>query len=98
MIIIKLYLGHQPATIQSMVTHPLDDKYIEAMRINLNSLPKRMCYGLISNRFHLLRAFVQSLPYTSDLVTTGYDNYPRYPIETLIDMAGIAKIRHLAHL
>jgi Predicted periplasmic protein len=33
-------------------------------------------------------AFVQSLPYTSDNVTTGYDEYPRYPIETLIDGGG----------
>ncbi|MDR2943521.1 MAG: hypothetical protein LBU81_00260 [Methanosarcinales archaeon] len=30
-------------------------------------------------------AFIQSLPYTNDNVTTGYDEYPRYPIETLID-------------
>ena len=33
-------------------------------------------------------AFVQSLPYTNDNVTTGYDEYPRYPIETLIDGGG----------
>jgi Predicted periplasmic protein len=33
-------------------------------------------------------AFVQSLPYTSDSVTTGYDEYPRYPIETLVDGGG----------
>jgi hypothetical protein len=33
-------------------------------------------------------AFVQSLPYTSDSVTTGFDEYPRYPIETLIDNGG----------
>lgn len=33
-------------------------------------------------------AFVQSLPYTSDSVTTGYDEYPRYPIETLVDNGG----------
>ena len=33
-------------------------------------------------------AFVQSMPYTSDSVTTGYDEYPRYPIETLIDGGG----------
>jgi len=33
-------------------------------------------------------AFVQSLPYTSDLVTTGYDEYPRFPIETLVDGGG----------
>ncbi|MDR2944072.1 MAG: hypothetical protein LBU81_03185 [Methanosarcinales archaeon] len=30
-------------------------------------------------------AFVQAMPYTSDSVTTGYDEYPRYPIETLVD-------------
>ncbi len=33
-------------------------------------------------------SFVQSLPYTSDIVTTGYDEYPRYPIETLVDNGG----------
>jgi predicted transglutaminase-like cysteine proteinase len=33
-------------------------------------------------------SFVQSLPYTSDSVTTGYDEYPRYPLETLVDNGG----------
>lgn len=33
-------------------------------------------------------AFVQSLPYTPDKLTTGYDEYPRYPIETLVDGGG----------
>lgn len=33
-------------------------------------------------------AFVQSLPYTSDDTSTGYDEYPRYPIETLVDGGG----------
>jgi hypothetical protein len=33
-------------------------------------------------------SFVQSLPFTSDKVTTGYDEYPRYPIETLVDNGG----------
>lgn len=32
--------------------------------------------------------FVQALPYTSDKVTTGYDEYPRYPVETLVDDGG----------
>lgn len=32
-------------------------------------------------------AFVQDLPYTSDIETRG-DNYPRYPIETLLDGGG----------
>lgn len=33
-------------------------------------------------------AFVQAMPYTSDSVTTGYDEYPRYPVETLVDGGG----------
>ena len=33
-------------------------------------------------------AFVQSLPYTSDDVTSGHDEYPRYPLETLVDNGG----------
>jgi len=33
-------------------------------------------------------SFVQSLEYTSDKVTTGYDEYPRFPLETLADHGG----------
>ncbi|MDV0446572.1 hypothetical protein MsAg5_04170 [Methanosarcinaceae archaeon Ag5] len=33
-------------------------------------------------------AFIQAMPYTSDSVTTGFDEYPRYPIETLVDGGG----------
>lgn len=33
-------------------------------------------------------AFVQKLPYTEDNVTTGADEFPRYPIETLVDGGG----------
>lgn len=35
-----------------------------------------------------LIAFVQSLPYSKDYISTGYDEYPRYPIETLVDGKG----------
>jgi len=33
-------------------------------------------------------AFVQSMPYKYDDETTGYDEYPRYPVETLVDRGG----------
>lgn len=33
-------------------------------------------------------SFVQSLPYTSDDVTTPFDEYPRFPYETLYDNGG----------
>ncbi len=39
-------------------------------------------------KINLIISFVQSLPYTSDNVTTPYDEYPRYPLETLVDNGG----------
>jgi hypothetical protein len=36
----------------------------------------------------IVAAFVQKLPYTEDLDTTGQAEYPRYPLETLVDNGG----------
>ena len=33
-------------------------------------------------------SFVRSLPYTPDNVSTGYDEYPKFPVETLVDQGG----------
>ena len=35
--------------------------------------------------------FVQNVPYGTDQNTTGTDNYPRYPVETLVDRIGDCK-------
>ena len=40
------------------------------------------------NRIDFVLSFVQSLPYTHDDVTTGYDEFRRYAVETLIDGGG----------
>jgi len=37
---------------------------------------------------NLVLSLVQTLPYTSDNVTTGADEYPRYPLETIYDWGG----------
>ncbi|WP_230739574.1 hypothetical protein [Methanooceanicella nereidis] len=44
-------------------------------------------YGEYDNLMNIV-TFVQSLPYASDKVTTGYEEYPRYPVETLADNGG----------
>lgn len=36
----------------------------------------------------LLLAWVQSLPYTSDSVTTPFDDFPKFPVETLYEGGG----------
>jgi len=69
------------------ITDPSDNAYTgnlarklknEADRIGLNEY----------DTMHFAASFVQSLAYTSDLTTTGCDEYPRYPIETLVDEGG----------
>lgn len=37
---------------------------------------------------YIVIAFVQSLEYVSDSISAGYDEYPRYPIETLLERKG----------
>ena len=40
------------------------------------------------DRINFVLSFVQSLPYTLDDVTTGYDEFRRYAVETLIEGGG----------
>lgn len=69
------------------VTHPFDDAYIgslvETIR-NTASLKGYSEYQVVE----FATSFVQSLEYTVDSVTSPYDEYPRYPIETLFDRGG----------
>jgi len=37
---------------------------------------------------YFIISFIQYLPYTSDDVTTGFDEYPRFPYETIFDDGG----------
>jgi transglutaminase-like putative cysteine protease len=87
------------------VTHPLADEYIQALSDKISQAASENNYDSFQT-ISLAAAFVQSLPYTSDLVSTGYDEYPRYPIETLVDNGGdcedtailaAALIRHLGY-
>lgn len=63
------------------------DYYIRVLAQKLNETTTNLQYNSYDQVSFIL-AFVQSLPYTSDNVTTGYDEYPRFPIETLVDDGG----------
>lgn len=69
------------------VTHPYDDEYLNAIIQKIIFIALSKSYTE-SEKINLVIAFVQSLPYTSDNVTTSYDEYPRYPLETLVDNGG----------
>jgi len=69
------------------VTHSLDDPYIDMLVEKITTAAQQEGYNEYQT-VDFAAAFVQSLPYTVDSVTTGYDEYPRYPIETLVDGGG----------
>jgi len=75
------------AYLVDMATDPGDDYYINSMvqRINEASLEKHFTE---IQKLNFVISFVQSLPYTVDIETKPYDEYPRYPIETLFDRGG----------
>jgi hypothetical protein len=81
------YYKNQPRTYDYGSYMTEDNEYIMSLSQSLKDRADDegwSSYELVS--FTL--AFVQSLEYTSDSVTTGYDEYPRYPIETLVDEGG----------
>jgi len=63
------------------------DYYIKSLAQKLMDITTQMGYNDY-DKVSFVLAFVQNLRYTSDLVTTGYDEYPRFPIETLVDEGG----------
>jgi predicted transglutaminase-like cysteine proteinase len=69
------------------VLDPYDDWYLNRVIQKIDEICKENNYNEY-DRINLVISFVQQLPYTYDKVSTGYDEYPRYPIETLVDYGG----------
>ncbi len=69
------------------VDNPDDDAYMEEIAGQLENAAEEKGWSEFETVSFAL-AFVQSWPYTSDSVTTPYDEYPRYPVETLVDGGG----------
>jgi hypothetical protein len=63
------------------------DSYIQSLTDKLTQISDENGFSEYEKVSFTL-AFVQSLPYTSDDVTTGWDEYPRFPVETLVDNGG----------
>ncbi len=81
-------LPRPPTTNYSVyVTHPLDDPYIDTLVEKIKNAAQQEGFSAYQT-VEFAATFVQSLPYTVDSITTPYDEYPRYPIETLVDNGG----------
>ncbi|WP_135533689.1 hypothetical protein [Halostella pelagica] len=71
----------------SYVSDRFDDRYIKSLASEFEEYGEQ---NNLSDREvvdHAI-AFVQDLEYTKDKVSTGYDEYPKYPVETLYDKGG----------
>lgn len=84
------YYKNLPHTSSSYANYALTDEdrpYLQDILNKFTESGTRYGYSDYDNVMNVV-IFVQSLPYTSDSVTTGFDEYPRYPIETLADNGG----------
>jgi len=70
-----------------MARDPDDDYYIDEIIRQIDAGARKARLN-IYQKPDFVRSFAQGLPYTADDVTMPYDEYPRYPLETLFDRGG----------
>jgi len=70
-----------------MAKDPGDNSYIDTLAKEINKVAQEEDFTE-TEKVEFVIGFVQSLPYTVDSVTTPWNEYPRYPIETLFDRGG----------
>lgn len=69
------------------VTHEADDEYLSALANVFKTTGKEENLSEFET-INLAVSFVQSLKYVPDDIGTGYDEYPKFPLETLYDEGG----------
>ncbi|MFC5972651.1 copper amine oxidase [Halomarina salina] len=69
------------------VSDGFDDTYIDSLVDQFKEYGEQEGYSE-SRMVDHMAAFVQGLEYTRDSVTAGFDEYPRYPVETLVHGGG----------
>jgi hypothetical protein len=78
---------YQTTDYRGYVLHPVDDQYIEALVYEFNLI--QVDEGLSEeNKTDLVISFIQSMEYTLDADSKGLTEYPRFPVETLVDGGG----------
>ena len=66
------------------------DSYMRTLADKLNETSTQNGYNSYSE-VNFILAFVQSIPYKTDNASTPYQDYPRFPVETLVDDVGDCK-------
>lgn len=86
----QLYRDRPHDRLENYAAYALSDYdrgYLKGLIRNFQDAGEGKNYTETDDVLNVL-AFVQSLPYATDKATTGYDEYPRYPTETLVDGGG----------
>jgi hypothetical protein len=66
------------------------DNYMQTLADKLNETATQLGYSSC-DEVNFVLAFVQSIPYKMDNASIGYQDYPRFPVETLVDDVGDCK-------
>ncbi len=78
---------YQTTDYRGYILHPLDDAYVEALVYEFNII--QVDEGLSTeNKTDLVISFIQNLEYALDIETKAKTEYPRFPVETLVDGGG----------
>ncbi|MGM0770420.1 MAG: hypothetical protein ACQESU_02280 [Halobacteriota archaeon] len=84
----ELYSGRSRSRdYDQFANDPYDDELISQITGQIKYLASKGGYGEDEIPY-ITTAFVQSLPYVSDSASAGYDEYPRFPFETLYHGGG----------
>lgn len=67
-----------------------EDSYMQELAAKINATATQEGYSAYQE-VNFALAFVQSIPYATDFNSTGYQDYPRFPVETLVDDVGDCK-------
>lgn len=67
-----------------------EDCYMQELAAKINATATEQGYSQIQE-INFALAFVQSIPYATDFNSTGYQDYPRFPVQTLVDDIGDCK-------
>jgi hypothetical protein len=71
----------------SYVSDSYDDEYVQSLADEFRAYGERNDLSEREVVDHAM-VFVQNLRYATDEVGTGFDEYPKYPVETLVDRGG----------
>lgn len=80
-------LTSDPALYSIYVTHPIDDPAIATLAACIEDIATKNDFNVF-DKVGMTLSFVRSLPYIADFQSIAYDEYQRFPIETLVDGKG----------